>query len=560
MLIVLDSKNFIVDVYMSTGWAYIRASKEVPVTWKMTRQSYKGVVNMASMVPYRSVFGVRPSASSLFDLFDDMSDLANSSIASKAFPVDVEDKGDGYEVKAYLTGVAKDDIDVELNEGRLSISVNVEEDEENEGKNFLQKEFSSYSATRGVYLKDASSEGLSATLVVQSSSATIAVLQNFASQAGPDGVTSVIGLGGAIPILFGDNIGTTITALLASIGQSKNAKRTAVAHSVFNITGSIVFMFLIPVLSKFVRYISPKGNEVDVISRQIANAHTTFNIVCTLVWLPLIPVMVKIVKFIVRGDEAKEKAVFTAKYLDDKLINQPTAALYLVSEEIKRSASYAAEAFSHLKAAVTAKKDGVAGRKFNEYSEYVKVLQESISTYISKMFSSGNLTELQSEQTAGLLCVSNNIVRIAERCDEIDKSYENLKSKGYKLSNEAINEVKECMELSGKLFEEAIEAVATGDDKVIDKMTRDKNKIRKKNRQCSKAHFGRVKNKKCSKAMSGDYTEILQNIGRITDNCVGIAEEAMDNVKFMTLNAEEMEQYGNVIDFSQAKQVEGTEV
>ena len=91
---------------------------------------------MASMVPYRSVFGVRPSASSLFDLFDDMSDLANS--------------------------VAKDDIDVELNEGRLSISVNVEEDEENEGKNFLQKEFSSYSATRGVYLKDASSEGLSA--------------------------------------------------------------------------------------------------------------------------------------------------------------------------------------------------------------------------------------------------------------------------------------------------------------------------------------------------------------------------------------------------------------
>ena len=85
--------------------------------------------------------------------------------------------------------------------------------------------------------------GAGMTLVVQSSSATIAVLQNFASQAGPDGVTSVIGLTGAIPILLGDNIGTTITALLASIGQSKNAKRTALAHSVFNITGSIVFYF-----------------------------------------------------------------------------------------------------------------------------------------------------------------------------------------------------------------------------------------------------------------------------------------------------------------------------
>ena len=75
------------------------------------------------------------------------------------------------------------------------------------------------------------------TLVVQSSSATIAVLQNFASQPGPDGVTSILGLAGAIPILLGDNIGTTITALLASIGQSKDAKRTAVAHCIFNISG-----------------------------------------------------------------------------------------------------------------------------------------------------------------------------------------------------------------------------------------------------------------------------------------------------------------------------------
>lgn len=118
---------------------------------------------MASMVPYRSVFGLRPaSTASLRDAFDDMMDFASAPLSSKAFPIDVEDKGDAYEVKAYLTGVSKDDIDVELNEGRLSISVDVEEKEEDQGKNYLQKEFTSYSATRGVYLKDASSEGLSA--------------------------------------------------------------------------------------------------------------------------------------------------------------------------------------------------------------------------------------------------------------------------------------------------------------------------------------------------------------------------------------------------------------
>lgn len=116
---------------------------------------------MASMVPYRSVFGLRP-ATSLIDAFDDMMDLASAPMSTKAFPMDVEDKGDSYEVKAYLTGVSKDDIDVELNEGRLSIAVKVEEKEEDKGKNYLQKEFTSYSATRGVYLKDAACEGLSA--------------------------------------------------------------------------------------------------------------------------------------------------------------------------------------------------------------------------------------------------------------------------------------------------------------------------------------------------------------------------------------------------------------
>lgn len=94
--------------------------------------------------------------------------------------------------------------------------------------------------------------GALVTAVLQSSSATTVM---------------VIGLAGAIPILLGDNIGTTITALLASIGQSKNAKRTAIAHSISNISGSIVFIFLIPWFSRFVQFISPAGNEIDVISR-----------------------------------------------------------------------------------------------------------------------------------------------------------------------------------------------------------------------------------------------------------------------------------------------------
>ena len=235
--------------------------------------------------------------------------------------------------------------------------------------------------------------GLVMTLVVQSSSATIAVLQNFAAQAGPDGVTSVIGLAGAIPILLGDNIGTTITALLASIGQSKNAKRTAVAHSVFNITGSMVFLWIIPVLVKFVEFISPKGNEVDIISRQIANAHTTFNVVCTLIWLPLIPLMVKIVTWLVRGNDEKATVFWKPKYLDDKVISQPAAAIYLVANEVDHLSELAASMLGTMKDAITEKQDRLWQEKLDESFHAVKKLSDLLNNYITRLFSSGNLTE-----------------------------------------------------------------------------------------------------------------------------------------------------------------------
>ena len=137
--------------------------------------------------------------------------------------------------------------------------------------------------------------GLSMTMVVQSSSATIAVLQRAAQQAGPDGIHSVLGLAGALPILLGDNIGTTITAVLAAVGQPTDARRTAAAHGCFNLSGSVVCLLTLPWMTRLVEAVSPKGPELEVLARQIANAHTLFNLLCTLVWLPLTPVMVRLV-------------------------------------------------------------------------------------------------------------------------------------------------------------------------------------------------------------------------------------------------------------------------
>ena len=382
--------------------------------------------------------------------------------------------------------------------------------------------------------------GAGMTLVVQSSSATIAVLQNFASQAGPDGVSSVIGLAGAIPILLGDNIGTTITALLASIGQSKNAKRTALAHSIFNISGSFVFIWFIPLVTKFVQFISPKGNEVDVISRQIANAHTTFNVVCTLIWLPLIPLMVKIVMTLIRGRDKTENEIFQTQFLDDKVLSQPIPAMYLVSQELIRCADYASVMLNLAQEALVGSEPTAANREFKEMQESVGQLLGKVTSYIMRLFSGGNLTEIQSEQVAGLLSVANNMQRITERCGDISQVTSGMLDEKKTLSEDAAGEMKHCFQLLQRLFDKSITAIRDGNEDVVMQVAKDKNKMRKAKKQFNKAHLARVKNQICDPSMTADFSGILYNMDRIADNCVSIAEEAMDHVTFIKLEAMQM--------------------
>lgn len=377
------------------------------------------------------------------------------------------------------------------------------------------------------------------TLVVQSSSATIAVLQNFAAQPAADGVTSVIGLAGAIPILLGDNIGTTITALLASIGQSKAAKRTAISHSIFNITGSVVFACLIRPFAAFITYISPKGNEIDVIARQIANAHTCFNVVCTLIWLPLLPVMVKIVTTIIPGKDKLPQTDCKPKFLDEKLLDQPVAAMYLLSQEIGRCADMASDMLRTAKAALSGKAED-----FHAYSteaEHVRRLRSDIGEYTAKLLSSGVLTENQSEQTAGLLYVSNNIDRMTEYSQNVTQMVEKVYQTGKKLSSSAEKELEECYDTAHDLFDRAVDSVRYGDAEMAQQVIADKKKLRKAQKRFNKAHMARVKAGKCEASMTADFSAILYGLERMVDNSVNIAEETLDNIRFVELEPAQME-------------------
>lgn len=376
--------------------------------------------------------------------------------------------------------------------------------------------------------------GLLMTLVVQSSSATIAVLQSFASQAGPDGA-SVIGLVGAIPILLGDNIGTTITALLASIGQSKDAKRCAIAHSVFNITGSFLFIWIIKPFAKFVEMISPKGNELDVISRQIANAHMSFNIINTLIWLPLLPVMVKIVMFIVRDDkEVSIKDYKEKSFLDKNVISQPIAAMYLVSQEIRRAGRLVSEMIGNMKATVM-NNDSKALAELEKNAKLVTEIDENTVSYISGMFSNGSLTEEQSSTTAGLLYVLNDIARVSKRCEDASPVIRAKLEGKYKFSKDAVEELGKVIDNVEIMYRTSIVSLENGDTKTARKVFDYRKELRNMEKKFNKNHLKRLRKNNCKPEFTYPFSNVLHNLERIGDSCSGIVEEVMDNVRFLEL-------------------------
>ncbi|MCD8324864.1 MAG: Na/Pi cotransporter family protein [Clostridiales bacterium] len=369
------------------------------------------------------------------------------------------------------------------------------------------------------------------TLVVQSSSATIAVLQNFASQAGPDGVTSILGLAGAIPILLGDNIGTTITALLASIGQSRDAKRTAVAHTVFNVSGAVIFIWFVKPFAKLIQYISPKGAEVDVISRQIANAHTIFNITMTVVWVCLLGLLVKIVMKIVPEGKEGEIDLSTPVYLDKNVIHQPAAALRLVAQEVLRCSDMVKTMLRDVTGMI--RDDNThALKNVRKYGTAVRVVDGEINDYIAELFSSGSLTEQQATQTARLLCVLSDITRMGNLAADMADSIEEKAEKKYTFSEEAHREIKDGMERITGMYEDSIAAMTRGEFGSLANILRDNEDILNLDVNMRQSHMQRVQDGRCKKELTAPFTQILNCIDRMGNNCVNLAEGAMDQMSF----------------------------
>ncbi|WP_172136587.1 Na/Pi cotransporter family protein [Adlercreutzia sp. ZJ473] len=371
------------------------------------------------------------------------------------------------------------------------------------------------------------------TLVVQSSSATIAVLQNFASQPGPDGVSSILGLQGTIPILLGDNIGTTITALLASIGQSRSAKRVALSHCIFNISGALLFIWFIPAFAQFVQMISPAGPEVDVISRQIANAHTCFNVAMTLIWLPLIPLMVKIVMTVLpdaRASAGKEdRGLREPVFLDQKMIAQPAAAMQMIAQEILRFGHASSDMLESLTTALhegsTSGLEQVIARADDAHA-----LNKRITQYQSAMFSTGVLTEEQATLAAGLMHVQNEVSRVDDLARGVAS---NLKENRY--SPSAQKDLNDSLDTVHEMLACSVTALQNGDTQVVGHVRQMHEKVFNTGIDLRKDHMRRVAQGECAPDLTEQFNDVLLMIGRMGDACSNIAEAVAGSVDFRYL-------------------------
>ena len=365
--------------------------------------------------------------------------------------------------------------------------------------------------------------GLCMTLVVQSSSATIAVLQNLAMTAGPDGVTSIIGLTGAIPVLFGDNIGTTITALLASIGGSKNAKRTAISHTIFNISGTLLFIWFVPQIAELVTWLSPKGPEVEVISRQIANTHLLFNLTVTILWLPFIKVLEKIVTTIIPGKDEREDMVAGPVFLDTNVLEQPVFATHLAIQELTRNASLT---FDMLKKSREAFAGGNLAMVNDviETDKTVNIIRTKTIEYLSQILSAESITDFQKERVSALLHVASDIEHIGDYCKNIVELAEDKAKNKYVFSDIAKNEVDEYFNKIETMLVDTMESLETGSPELAEKVLAEEEKINAMENEIRQEHMHRLVDNECSPAVTVVFLDVIHNLERMGDSCNNIAE------------------------------------
>lgn len=351
------------------------------------------------------------------------------------------------------------------------------------------------------------------TTAVQSSAAVIAIAQQMYG-------AGAIGLSIALPFLFGSNIGTTITAVLASFGGTVPAKRAAFFHVLFNVVGSLLFMI---VLSPFTLLIEWLAGALNILPElQLSVAHGIFNVVTTAFFFPLIPAIVKLIKKILPS--SKKEINMDLSELDQNVVQLfPSHALAIAKNKIIEMGHITIEAVEGIRAYFETKnplaKDGVY-----EMENAINTLDSKITEYLV-LISHETLNDHDSNDYLANMKTIKDFERIGDLCINIVKYYEAIYDEKEDFSPEAREDLEAMMDMVIDMLNHAVKAFDTHDlDDIVyvDDKEADLDYFNKKAKQ---RHIKRVGRKiENSALVNSTYVDILANLERMGDHCQNISE------------------------------------
>lgn len=356
------------------------------------------------------------------------------------------------------------------------------------------------------------------TAVIQSSAASIGILQALCS-------TGTVTFAAAIPIIMGQNIGTCITAMMSGIGASKNAKRAATVHLLFNIIGTAVFMAVFYALNAFLNFgfMAEPANKVG-----IAVIHSAFNIAATIVLLPFSDLLEKLSLILIKPDEEEkkleqEKANFVR--IDDRFLATPSFALEQANSHVVEMAKITYESLKDAVSLLFKYKDTVAD-KVEQRENLVDHYDDEISGYLVKL-SSKNLSVKDSKKLNFLLHSIGDLERISDHAMNISDSAREMNKKEQSFSSKATEELKIFSQAVLDIVQSSVTVFETEDKYAAERIEPFEEAIDVIQKEMKKRHMKRLRKGKCSAEMGFVLSDITNNYERIADHCSNLAINVM---------------------------------
>lgn len=353
--------------------------------------------------------------------------------------------------------------------------------------------------------------GIVMTAVLQSSSASVGVLQTLAMQ-------GLVPLKFSVFVLFGQNIGTCLTALFSTVGAKKNSKRAAVIHLLFNLIGTGIFI-LIALLTPYVEWIEKLSPDPMA---QIAISHIVFNIVSTVVMFPFAKVLVKLSCLLVPGKDDSESEMH-CKFIDDRLLNTPPFAVMQVSKEVARMAKLARDNFETSAHALINRSDKDLD-KVMENEEIINYLNHHITSYLVKL-NALDITDSDSDYIARVFHAINDIERVGDHAINLAEAAQHNIGEGLKFSDPAREELNQLCGSVVTLLERSIAAFDNQSlsDNEAKELSDLEEHIDDLTLECQDSHIFRLNRKECNTEAGMLYLNTITDFERVGDHAINIA-------------------------------------